>query len=406
MHVATSPTSPTCWVRCICRWASWPVARRWCAPQRRRPGRTCNYWAWCTTTWGTSTSSMRTTTILHLRPKYLGLSIAEHFKGRDYSSRAGDQQELAIIENNLGSLLNRVGDIRQARLHFEEALRLIDQTDDPYRFKVLYRALGNIYQLLGDYAKSERFLAAAVDLAEKIRTQRRGSPALSARHDTTPSGPVGRCRGRARTVRAASPGGRQRRCAGGGIARSHPGPSLERRPGICLAFHWRSRGTPRWRPRQRRPFESSLTVRAAPRAARRSRGRTNESTTSNRRGGHREVFDGSRGCPGRSHDDPCRPGSHAGRDPPGPRNRGRDRIHSCASGRGAPGAGLELAHRGRLHAPADSDGRGPRHTTILPPCRNTERRGAIASHRPAAAVQRGTRCTSPGGTESRVVDTQ
>ena len=102
-----------------------------------------------------------------LRPKYLGLSIAEHFKGRDYSSRAGDQQELAIIENNLGSLLNRVGDIRQARLHFEEALRLIDQTDDPYRFKVLYRALGNIYQLLGDYAKSERFLAAAVDLAEK-----------------------------------------------------------------------------------------------------------------------------------------------------------------------------------------------------------------------------------------------
>ena len=102
-----------------------------------------------------------------LRPKNLGLSIAEHFKGRDYSSRAGDQQELAIIENNLGSLLNRVGDIREARLHFEEALRLIDQTDDPYRFKVLYRALGNIYQLLGDYAKSERFLAAAVDLAEK-----------------------------------------------------------------------------------------------------------------------------------------------------------------------------------------------------------------------------------------------
>ena len=35
------------------------------------------------------------------------------------------------------------------------------------RFQVLYRNLGYVYQYLGDYAKADRFLTAALQLAER-----------------------------------------------------------------------------------------------------------------------------------------------------------------------------------------------------------------------------------------------
>lgn len=105
------------------------------------------------------------------RPKHLSLSLQAHFKARYHSLAAGDLQELPIIENNLASVFERMGDLRQARERYEEALRLIDRTDDPLRFQVLYRNLGFIYQYLGDYTKSERFLVAALQIAEKAATK-------------------------------------------------------------------------------------------------------------------------------------------------------------------------------------------------------------------------------------------
>lgn len=101
------------------------------------------------------------------RSDLLGRSIEQHFRARDYAQRAGDLREQSIIENNLGTLLERTGDLRRAREHYERALHLVDSMDDPLRLKILYRALGAAYLTLGDYAKSERFLAAAIQIAER-----------------------------------------------------------------------------------------------------------------------------------------------------------------------------------------------------------------------------------------------
>jgi CHAT domain-containing protein len=105
------------------------------------------------------------------RPKRLSLSLQEHFTARYHSLTANDKGELSIIENNLASVFERMGDLRQARQRYEQALQLIDKTDDPLRFQVLYRNLGFVYQYLGDYTKAERFHAAALQIAEDAATK-------------------------------------------------------------------------------------------------------------------------------------------------------------------------------------------------------------------------------------------
>ena len=104
---------------------------------------------------------------LNRRSEHLSLSLGEHFRARHYLQLSRDRRWLSIVENNLASVFERLGDLRKAREHYEEALRLIDKTDDPMRFQVLYRNLGHVYQYLGDYEKAERYLAAATELAER-----------------------------------------------------------------------------------------------------------------------------------------------------------------------------------------------------------------------------------------------
>jgi tetratricopeptide (TPR) repeat protein len=106
------------------------------------------------------------------RPKHLARSIEEHRRARDHADRAGDRLEQSIIDNNLATLFERIGDVSNARRHFEAALQAIDGTDDPFRFNMLYRGLGHIYLVLGDYEKSERFLTAALSIADQARDSR------------------------------------------------------------------------------------------------------------------------------------------------------------------------------------------------------------------------------------------
>jgi CHAT domain-containing protein len=101
------------------------------------------------------------------RSKHLSRSLEDHFKARHFLELAGDRPWLSIVENNIASIFERLGELRKAREHYEEALRLIDGTDDPLRFKVFYRNLGQIYQYLGDYEKSARFLAEAMDISKR-----------------------------------------------------------------------------------------------------------------------------------------------------------------------------------------------------------------------------------------------
>ena len=109
---------------------------------------------------------------LSARSQHLAQSIEEHLRAQGHASRAGDRQELSGIENNLATLYERVGDVRGARAHYQAALQLLGDTDDPLRSKFLYRGLGNIYLTLGDYQKAERFLQQALTISEKFEGER------------------------------------------------------------------------------------------------------------------------------------------------------------------------------------------------------------------------------------------
>jgi CHAT domain-containing protein len=106
------------------------------------------------------------------RAQHLARSIEEHLRARDYAARADDRQELSGIENNLATLYERVGDVRGARAHYQAALQLLGDTDDPLRSKFLYRGLGNIYLTLGDYEKAELFLRQALTISEQFEGER------------------------------------------------------------------------------------------------------------------------------------------------------------------------------------------------------------------------------------------
>jgi CHAT domain-containing protein len=123
------------------------------------------------------------------RQSHLAAGLRELTRAREYSMQAGDWREWSIIENNIGRLLERIGDLRRARAQFEGALLIIDTKgnpsrrkidaegdlsrrgkdagDDSLRLKMLYRTLGNMYRTLGDYPRSASFLAEALKMAEQ-----------------------------------------------------------------------------------------------------------------------------------------------------------------------------------------------------------------------------------------------
>jgi len=96
--------------------------------------------------------------------QHLQMSIDWHIKAQQESAFSGDYQELSIIENNLGSLYERRGELRKSRDHFSQALLLINDKDEPFRTRVLYQNLGKIYQYLGDYKKSKTYLKRAITM--------------------------------------------------------------------------------------------------------------------------------------------------------------------------------------------------------------------------------------------------
>ncbi|HTR00129.1 MAG TPA: CHAT domain-containing tetratricopeptide repeat protein, partial [Candidatus Acidoferrum sp.] len=91
-------------------------------------------------------------------------SINEHLIARAFAQSAHEMDELQGIENNLGSLYERVGELRNASQHYRESLKLIDPAPNPYGARVIYWNLGNLSQKLGDYLKARSYVEAAKTL--------------------------------------------------------------------------------------------------------------------------------------------------------------------------------------------------------------------------------------------------
>ncbi|WP_281561184.1 CHAT domain-containing protein [Thalassomonas sp. RHCl1] len=107
-----------------------------------------------------------------VRAQYINTSINEHELARNYAKNAGDWLELIYIENNMGTLYQRIGSLRKAREHYWQALDLIARKGTPFRLQVIYTNLGKIYQHLGDYQKSESFLKKALEIAGQGQSSR------------------------------------------------------------------------------------------------------------------------------------------------------------------------------------------------------------------------------------------
>ncbi|WDD99200.1 CHAT domain-containing protein [Thalassomonas actiniarum] len=107
-----------------------------------------------------------------VRAQYINTSINEHKLARNYAKNAGDWLELIYIENNMGTLYQRIGSLRKAREHYWQALDLIARKGTPFRLQVIYTNLGRIYQHLGDYQKSESFLKKALEIAGQGQSSR------------------------------------------------------------------------------------------------------------------------------------------------------------------------------------------------------------------------------------------
>lgn len=99
--------------------------------------------------------------------RWLRASIDEHLVARAFALNGGDTSEQVLIDNNLGTLYERVRELRKAHYHYREALRLTGQTGDPFTLRLLYQNLGALNQRLGDYPKSRGYLEQAVQLAEQ-----------------------------------------------------------------------------------------------------------------------------------------------------------------------------------------------------------------------------------------------
>jgi CHAT domain-containing protein len=100
--------------------------------------------------------------------RWLRASIDEHLVARAFAVNSGDNSELMSIDNNLGTLYERVRELRKAHHHYREALRLTENSGDPYALLVLYWNLGALNQRLGDYPKSRGYLEQALRLAGQV----------------------------------------------------------------------------------------------------------------------------------------------------------------------------------------------------------------------------------------------
>jgi CHAT domain-containing protein/tetratricopeptide (TPR) repeat protein len=99
--------------------------------------------------------------------RWLRASIDEHLVARAFAVNAADASEQVLIDNNLGTLYERVRELRKAHYHYREALRLSEQAGDPFTLQLLYRNLGALNQRLGDYPKSRGYLEQALVLAQQ-----------------------------------------------------------------------------------------------------------------------------------------------------------------------------------------------------------------------------------------------
>lgn len=100
------------------------------------------------------------------RKQKLVESINEHLVARSFAINSGDNSELLIIENNLGTLYERIEELRKANYHYRESLKLTDVTDDLYGLRVLYQNMGALNLDLGDYLKSRSYLEQSKRIAE------------------------------------------------------------------------------------------------------------------------------------------------------------------------------------------------------------------------------------------------
>jgi CHAT domain-containing protein len=98
--------------------------------------------------------------------RWLRASIDEHLVARAFAVNGGDTTEQILIENNLGTLYERVRELRKAHHHYREALRLTEGNGDPFSMQLLYRNLGALNQRLGDYPKSRGYLEQSLRLSE------------------------------------------------------------------------------------------------------------------------------------------------------------------------------------------------------------------------------------------------
>ncbi|MDY6984012.1 MAG: hypothetical protein SV422_13075, partial [Pseudomonadota bacterium] len=85
---------------------------------------------------------------------WLRASIDEHLVARAFAVNSGETIEQILIDNNLGTLYERVRELRKAHHHYREALRLSEAADVRFALLLLYRNLGALNQRLGDYPKS------------------------------------------------------------------------------------------------------------------------------------------------------------------------------------------------------------------------------------------------------------
>ncbi|HEY0961506.1 MAG TPA: CHAT domain-containing protein [Pseudomonadales bacterium] len=98
--------------------------------------------------------------------RWLRASIDEHLVARAFAVNAGDSSEQVLIDNNLGTLYERVRELRKAHHHYREALQLTEAAGDRFAMQLLYQNLGALNQRLGDYPKSRGYLERALQLAE------------------------------------------------------------------------------------------------------------------------------------------------------------------------------------------------------------------------------------------------
>lgn len=87
----------------------------------------------------------------------------------------GNDAKRATVESNIGTIYDRLGEVRRAQRHYQKALALIDNIISPERKAILYKNLGKISQYLGDYQNALNFQDASVRLFAE------GSPTWSAR---------------------------------------------------------------------------------------------------------------------------------------------------------------------------------------------------------------------------------